>query len=498
MPGPVGRSLARSSLWNLAGFGLPLLAALVAVPLIIHRLGAERFGILAIAWAIIGTASLLDLGIGRSLTRLVAKHGSTAARAELPSMVFTSVALLAALAILAAVVLLALARWLVIDVFHVDAIHASEAERAIALLAAGLPFVLCSGALQGVLDGYLRFDLSNLVRIPVSALNYLAPLCVLPFTDDLGWLVGATVLVRVGACAAHALLAKRLLRDAGAPARVRTGLLVPVLTVGGWMTVSTVIATLIVYLDRFVIGAFSSLQEVAFYATPFEIVTRLSLLPGAVSVALLPMFSAVAAESRDELERFFASGLRYVVLLLFPATLLIALFAREGLALWVGEEFASHSAGIARMLAAGVFVNGLAFIPFTLLYAVGRADTVAKLHLVELPIYALLLWQLVLRFGADGAAAAWTLRVVVDAALLFLLARHLHPALDLRLFRVAVAAFVGLGALAIAAALPTTATRVAYAVAMLAAFTTFAWWRLLAPAERLALGRIIGRAQERR
>src|SRR4051812_31306288 len=124
MPSPVGRSLAKSSLWNLAGFGLPLLAALVAVPAIINRLGAERFGILAIAWAIIGTASLLDLGIGRSLTRVVAKIRSTPQVAELPSMVFTSVALLGALALVAALVLLALDRWLVIDVFRIDASHA--------------------------------------------------------------------------------------------------------------------------------------------------------------------------------------------------------------------------------------------------------------------------------------------------------------------------------------------------------------------------------------
>jgi hypothetical protein len=66
------------------------------------------------------------------------------------------------------------------------------------------------------------------------------------------------------------------------------------------------------------------------------------------------------------------------------------------------------------------------------------------------------------------------------------------------LFRVALAAFAGLGALAIAAALPTTATRLAYGVAMLVAFTTLAWWRLIAPAERVALGKMIGRAQERR
>src|SRR5438874_3906802 len=105
------------------------------------------------------------------------------------------------------------------------------------------------------------------------------------------------------------------------------------------------------------IGTFASMDQVAFYVTPYEIITRLSMLPGAVSMALLPAFSSVHQDSSQQYERFFTAGLRYVILLLFPAALLIVLFAREGLALWIGEDFAEHSATVARILGTAILIN---------------------------------------------------------------------------------------------------------------------------------------------
>ena len=83
-------SIARGSLWNLAGFGAPIAAALIAVPLVIRGLGTERFGILALAWAILGAAAMLDLGFGRALTQIVAKRRATGETAELHSLVMTA------------------------------------------------------------------------------------------------------------------------------------------------------------------------------------------------------------------------------------------------------------------------------------------------------------------------------------------------------------------------------------------------------------------------
>src|SRR5437763_15972684 len=121
--------------------------------------------------------------------------------------------MLCSLGFAGASLLSAITPFLFVDVLHIDARYVGEAERAIAVLAIGLPFVLSSAALQGVLEGYLRFDLSNLVRIPLSALNYLAALAVLGITTDLAWIVGAMVLVRVLGCAAYAVMVTRLMRE---------------------------------------------------------------------------------------------------------------------------------------------------------------------------------------------------------------------------------------------------------------------------------------------
>ena len=43
----------------------------------------------------------------------------------------------------------------------------------------------------------------------------------------------------------------------------------------------------------------------------------------------------------------------------------------------------------------------------------GRADITGKLHLAELPVYALAIWGLSSAFGLTGVALAWVVRVVV-------------------------------------------------------------------------------------
>jgi O-antigen/teichoic acid export membrane protein len=55
---------------------------------------------------------------------------------------------------------------------------------------------------------------------------------------------------------------------------------------------------------------------------------------------------------------------------------------------------------------------------------IGRPDLTAKLHLIELPLYLLLLILLLNFFGTVGAALAWTGRVVIDTLVLLAWARR--------------------------------------------------------------------------
>jgi O-antigen/teichoic acid export membrane protein len=72
IPNPL-MSLRNNTLWNLAGSGLPLIAAAALIPFMLQRLGNEAFGVLTLIWALIGYFSLFDMGVGRALTYELSK-----------------------------------------------------------------------------------------------------------------------------------------------------------------------------------------------------------------------------------------------------------------------------------------------------------------------------------------------------------------------------------------------------------------------------------------
>src|SRR6266481_8921050 len=108
-----GRLLARNTVWNLIGSGAPMAVAVFCIPILIGGLGKERFGVLALAWALIGYASLFDLGLGRALTQLVARKLGAGEDREVPTLVWTSLLLMLLLGVVGATVVGLLSPWLV-------------------------------------------------------------------------------------------------------------------------------------------------------------------------------------------------------------------------------------------------------------------------------------------------------------------------------------------------------------------------------------------------
>src|SRR6266849_10669946 len=106
-----GRLLALNTFWNLVGTGAPMLVAVVCIPVLIRGLGKDRFGVLTLAWALIGYASLLDLGLGRALTQLVARKLGAGEDREVPALVWTSLLLMLLLGVLGAAVVGLLSPW---------------------------------------------------------------------------------------------------------------------------------------------------------------------------------------------------------------------------------------------------------------------------------------------------------------------------------------------------------------------------------------------------
>ena len=480
-----GRLLARNTVWNLLGSGAPMIVAVFCIPILIRGLGKERFGILTLAWALIGYASLFDLGLGRALTQLVAKKLGAGEEKGIPSLAWTSLLLMLLLGLAGTACILLISPWLVHSGLNVTDELEPETLRAFRLLALSIPFVITTAGLRGLLEAHQRFGLINALRIPMGVFTFAGPLLVLPFSKSVVPVIATLVVGRVAAWGAHLLVCLRVLPELGRSIGWETSAAGPLLRFGGWMTVSNVVGPLMITLDRFLIGALVSLTAVAYYATPYEVVTKFLLLPVGLVGVLFPAFSTGFAHDRERTAVLFGRSVKALFLVLFPVMLCTVALAQDGLKLWLGADFAQHSFRVLQILAGGVFLNSLALVPFALLQGAGRPDLTATLHLVELPLYLGLLWWLVSARGIEGAAIAWTARVAVDALFLFGLAKRYLPSRSPIRLRTVLLSATALLILTLAALLRGPIAKGIFLVGTILCFVLVAWFRILTPEDRM-------------
>lgn len=479
-----GRLLADNTLWNLAGHLLPIVVALVAVPVLIRHLGVDRFGLLSLTWIVAGYFSLFDLGLGRALTKMVADQLGARQNESIPPLVWTTLLMMLFLGMLGGVIVGLLAPWLVHRALKVPDALQKEALFTFYLLALSIPIVVVTSGMRGTLEALQRFREANLIKIPASIFLFLGPLLVLPFSQNLVAIVGVVVLGRAAAgfvflsACFHVLPAmrERITLD---PMTV-----LPAVRMGMWMTVSNVIGPLMTYIDRFAVGALLPLDAVAYYTAPFDVVNRLLLIPGAVAGVLFPAFAVTRIRADNRSLLLLGRASKYIFLAMFPCVLVLSTLAPEILRVWIGPAFARYGSGVLRLLAAGVLVNSLAHLPFALIQGIGRADITAKLHLLELPFYLTLLWILTRRLGIEGTAFAWTARISLDAVLLCVFVWRLVPQSSWLLFRIGALAVGGVAVISLGTLFSVVVVKYIFLILVLTVFAWSTWLLALGPQEK--------------
>ena len=482
-----GRSLAGNTLWNLFGNCFPLAVAVVCLPVLKRGLGTERLGFISLAWVVIGYFSLFDLGLSRALTKLVSERIGQRRQAEIPSLVWTSLFLMGGLGLVGSILTFFLAPVLVERLLKVPASLSHEALGSFYWLGAAVPVVVVTAGLRGVLEALQQFRLATAIRVPMGIFSYLGPAALLPFTHSLIPIIAVLVLGRVVACAAHFWACFRVMPGLSKDFGFHRPSVRPLFIFGSWMTVSNVLGPLMVTFDRFLIGSVISIAAVAYYSIPYEVVTKSWLISTALMGVLFPAFSATSHLDRSRLAFLYEGGVKYIFIVLLPLTLVLVIFAPEGLSLWLGNDFARNSASVARLLAVAVLINSMAHVPFTHLQSVGRPDVTAKFHLLELPFYLGALFFLARHFGITGVAVAWLLRVMVDSILLFWFSFRLLPECRFIITRLPLMITGALASGLVAALITGLVIKILAACGVFFLAVPALWFWMLSPAERAPL-----------
>ena len=403
-------SIARNSMYNMAGSIVPLILALVTVPLYLNAVGTERYGALAIAWLILGYFGLFDLGLGRATSQRIAALVKSSA--EHRARVFwTAVIVNIGMGVFGGIILYFGATYFFKHQFTADVWLKSEILVAIPYLAMAVPIATLTGVASGALQGREKFLDVNIITIIGTCLFQLFPLIVAYINGPtLKWLIVAAITARIiGFLIFYVRVHHHILR--GFKPNFDSSEWLSLLKFGGWVTVTSIIGPILVVVDRFMIGTIMTAVAVTIYTIPFDIVQRISILPRSLATAIFPKMAML--NDKDGIQLAIRAT-HLINVIVSPVILMSIYLIYPLLKLWIGSEIAEQAGPVGMILIFGWWINSYAIVPYTRLQASGRPDLVSISHLLELPFYIIILYFVLLNYGLLGASVVFSLRSSVD------------------------------------------------------------------------------------
>jgi O-antigen/teichoic acid export membrane protein len=494
--------VVRGSFWNFGGQGLTMLATLVATPFVIRLLGVPAYGVLTLVHVLIGYLAFGDLGMGTASTRFASQSHAVGDDKGEAAAIWSALALAAMPATTVALVLMFGAPFLV-----EHGLHLPPPLRAAAIVAARLAAIgFLARAVAGVLNTpavvRLRMDLVAFVTTITSA----GQILLIPVVLLLGGGLTSAVIVIAGAAVVSAILfaviGVRLLPSLRQP-HIDRALMKPLARFGGALMVSSMTATLLANSEKLLLPRFASLQALAFYSIAFSLAYMPTQLPVTIVQSLVPAFSRLSMNpDRAAFQLLYRRALRGMLYWAVPSAMFICAVAQPFLTIWAGPEFGRESTIPLYLLMGGIVAQIMTYVPYSLLVALGRTDLIARCNVSLVAPYLIVSGLLIYRFGAVGAAIAWSLRTLTGALAFVYFARRtsgfaFSPWPDNKRDYLVAATILILPVPLVAILTPSSAIRIGVAVVAVAAHALLVLTRVLTPEERVALRRLVPSGRSR-
>jgi O-antigen/teichoic acid export membrane protein len=390
-----------------------VLLGLLAVPVYLSQVGQEAYALVGAFATLQALCTALDMGLGATLTRELAKTTTEPSSAQRGRNLvrtlegpYWAVAALIALASFAAagpVAEATLDRWT--TTLGTGTIRTCGLLMGLTV-AAQLPFTLYGGGLLGLqrqvlYNGILVVTATVRVAASVLVLKFVSPTMEAFFLCQLGVSALQTVVTFVAL--------RRALPPSPAPAAFDGPLLGECIRFAAGVAGITVVSLLLTQTDKVVLTQYLTPRRFAAYAMATSCATVLPAVAQPVFTAVFARFSQVVADRDAAAEvREYHRASQTLAVLVFPAAVMLALFAHPILLAWTGKPaVADDAAAAASLLAVGSVINAAMHVPYALMLAHGWTKLTLVTNLVAVSVLVPLLVWASSTYGMTGAATVW-------------------------------------------------------------------------------------------
>lgn len=389
------------------------LLQLLLVPVYVHLLGMEAYGMIGVFLMLSATLQVFDLGFAQTLNRELARWTGEARKAPaLRDLVFTVEVIYYLLIVVIAAVLAVVLPVAGPETLKPGTLDRSTVAAAIALMVIVITLQWPINLYQGGLMGLQQQVTANVLRMASTTVaGGGAALCLYFFSATIVTFFAWQIVAAALALAASAMVFRSRLPKCERAARFTPAALKPVWRFSAGVSALTVSAIVLTQMDKWLLASLLPLDLFGAYVLAWTAANGLSLLTAPVFAAVYPRFSSLVARGDDSaLMRLYHVATQAIAVSVVPAALVMCWFALDLVWAWTGDYgVAQQAAPVLAVLACGTMLNSLAHMPYARELAHGRTRVFLTINWLAIGVGIPLVWQLATRWGGVGAAVVWVM-----------------------------------------------------------------------------------------
>ncbi len=400
-----------NALANCAGKSWAALLNVVFVPVYVHFLGVEAYGLVGFYTTLQAALLVFDFGLSTTLNRELARSTvdgglSAGMRDTVRTLETLYWTVACSIGLLVALLADPIARYWV----NAEHLPAAAVQRAVLLMGLNVALQWPVALYTGGLLGLQRQVLSNALQVGLLGVRYGGAALVLVCIDSsieafFAWQIAAGLLHVV----AFAVALWRVLPDADGRPAFRVELLCRLWRFTAGLSGATIATLVFMQLDKVLVSGWLALEDFGCYSVAWTAAGCLALFYQPVGAALFPVFAQKAAlRDAPGIARLYHSGCQWVGVTVIPAATVAAVFAPEVLQAWLrAPDVVSRAWPVLAVLMPGALLGALTYLPITLQWAYGWTRLSAWSHAIAVLVLAPCLVLGIKHLGMLGAALAW-------------------------------------------------------------------------------------------
>ncbi len=407
------QNIRKNVIFTGIGYILPLLAALLTIPVMTSKLGVELYGLYVICYSLIGFMTLVDLGIGQTIVKYVAEYEATGQCYKVKPVLDVSFLIYLILGGVSVLLLYSCAPQLAASLYNQPA-KQMIAEHALRITALPLLFSYINQFFLNVCKAYHRFDMPAVIHNSGNLAGIVLATIILLLGYSLIEVMWGYVLVQALTLAAG-FRACSLVLPAGIkpiPA-FKKSIFTEIITFSAYTFISNFVGSLALRADKLMIGIIIGTDAVTYYQIPFTIAQMANGIIHTLVHITFPRFSEMFSTDDKEgiLTLYKLTNDIVFIISMLIAVLLIAV-GSDFLAIWISPDF-SHKATLPLfILSVYFFLHSNTVVGYWVLQGGGQAKLTAFMSVINTIAYFIALYYFASHYSYIGASLALFLLLI--------------------------------------------------------------------------------------